>query len=92
LRTLGRVWSDAIYHHIRDSIEAHLTIVFAPLAVTRWLESTIGWSIKKFIRTARRYRTIEIQAGAHTITAADPYPTTSAMPSTASAPAPDRTN
>jgi hypothetical protein len=32
------------------------------------------WSIKKFVRTARRYRVIEIQAGTHTITAADPLP------------------
>jgi len=61
-----------IYHHQRDSIEAHLTIVFAALAVSRWIEDRTGWSIKKFVRTARRYRTIEIQAGAHTITAADP--------------------
>ena len=63
-----------IYHHQRDSIEAHLTIVFAALAVSRWIEDTTGWSIKKFVKTARRYRTIEIQAGAHTITAADPLP------------------
>jgi transposase len=63
-----------IYHHKRDSIEAHLTIVFAALAVSRWIEDTTGRSIKKFIRTARRYRTIEIQAGPHTITAADPLP------------------
>jgi hypothetical protein len=32
------------------------------------------------IKTARRYRTIEIQAGRQTITAADPVPTTSAKP------------
>jgi transposase len=63
-----------IYHHQRDSIEAHLTIVFAALAVSRWIEDRIGWSIKKFVRTARRYRTIEIQASGHTITAADPLP------------------
>ncbi len=63
-----------IYHHKRESIDAHLTVVFAALAITRWLETTIGWSIKKFVRTARRYRTIEIQAGEHTITAADPLP------------------
>jgi transposase len=31
-----------------------------------------GWSIRKFVKTARRYRTIEIQAGRQTITAADP--------------------
>jgi hypothetical protein len=63
-----------IYHHQRESIEAHLTIVFAALAVSRWIENRTGWSIKKFVRTARRYRTIEIQAGSHTITAADPLP------------------
>lgn len=62
------------YHRKRDSIEAHLTVVFAALAVSRWIEDTTGWSIKKFVRTARRYRTVEIQAGQHTITAADPLP------------------
>jgi hypothetical protein len=63
-----------IYHHRRDSIEAHLSIVFAALAVSRWIEQATGWSIRKFVRTARRYRTIQIQAGDHTITAADPLP------------------
>jgi Transposase DDE domain len=63
-----------IYHHQRDSIEAHLTIVFAALAVSRWTEDRTGWSIRKFVKTARRYRTIEIQAGDHVITAADPLP------------------
>jgi hypothetical protein len=63
-----------VYHHKRDPIEAHLTIVFAALAVSRWIEHQTGWSIKKFVRTARRYRTVEIQAGEHTITAADPIP------------------
>jgi hypothetical protein len=48
--------------------------VFAALAVSRWIEDTTGWSVKKFIKTVRRYRTIHIQAGAHVITAADPLP------------------
>jgi hypothetical protein len=61
-----------IYHHKRDSIEAHLTIVFAALAVTRWLERRTGWSIKKLITSLRRYHTIEIQAGDQIVTAADP--------------------
>jgi Transposase DDE domain len=63
-----------VYHHLRDSIEAHLTIVFAALAVIRWIEQQTGWSIRKFVKTARRCRTIEIQAGDHTLTAADPIP------------------
>lgn len=63
-----------IYHHLRDSIEAHLSIVFAALAVSRWIEARTGWSIRRFVRTARRYRTIEIQAGEQIITAASPLP------------------
>ena len=63
-----------IYHRKRDSIEAHLTIVFAALAVTRFIETRTGWSIRKFVRTARRYRTIQIRAGQHTLTAEDPLP------------------
>jgi hypothetical protein len=63
-----------IYHHKRESIDAHLSIVFAALAVTRYIEARTGWSIRKFVRTARRYRTIEIRAGQHTLTAEDPLP------------------
>jgi hypothetical protein len=63
-----------IYHRTRDSIEAHLTIVFAALAVSHWIETQTGWTIKKFVRTARRYRTVTIQAGSQTLTAAEPPP------------------
>ena len=65
-----------IYHRKRDSIEAHLTIVFAALAATRFIETRTGWSIRKFVRTARRYRTVQIRAGQHllTLTAEDPLP------------------
>ena len=63
-----------IYHHKRESIEAHLSVVFTALAITRFIEDATGWSIKRFVQTARRYRTIQIQAGSHTITAADPIP------------------
>jgi hypothetical protein len=63
-----------IYHRKRDSIEAHLSIVLAALAVSRWIEAQTGWPVRKFVKTARRYRTIQIQAGQHTITAADPLP------------------
>jgi transposase len=63
-----------IYHHTRDSIEAHLSIVFAAMAVSHWIETQTGWSIKKFVRTARSYRTVKIKAGRQTLTAADPLP------------------
>ena len=63
-----------IYHRKRDSIEAHLSIVFAALAVSHWIETQTGWSIKKFVRTARRYRTVQIKAGRQILTAADPLP------------------
>jgi hypothetical protein len=60
--------------------------VFAALAVSRWIETRTGWSIRKFVKTARRYRIIEIQAGRQTITAADPVPTTYVKPSMPSSP------
>ncbi|GAB88165.1 putative transposase [Gordonia rhizosphera NBRC 16068] len=63
-----------IYHRLRDSIEAHLSIVFAALAITRVIETRTGWSIRKFVTTTRRYRAITVKAGEHTINAADPIP------------------
>ena len=63
-----------IYHHLRESIEAHLSIVFAAMAVSHYIEHQTGWSIKKFVRTARRYRTVKIKAGRQNLTAADPLP------------------
>lgn len=64
-----------IYHHKRESIEAHLAVVFAALAVTHLIETKTGWSIKKFVQTTRRYRTITVRAGAHVLTAEEPLPT-----------------
>ena len=43
-------------------------------AVSRWVENQTGMCIRKFVKTACRYRTIEIQAEPHTITAADLLP------------------
>jgi hypothetical protein len=63
-----------IYHRLRDSIDAHLTVVFAALAIARRIEAATGWSLKKFVTTTRRYREITITANGHPITAADPIP------------------
>nr|WP_035731263.1 hypothetical protein [Gulosibacter molinativorax] len=51
-----------------------MTVVFAALAVARKIEAVTGWSLKKFITTARRYREVEIVVGGHAVTAADPLP------------------
>jgi hypothetical protein len=65
-----------IYHGEHDSIEANLSIGFAALAVNRLTEDRTGWSINKFVRTAQRYRTVEIRAGQQILTAEDPsHPT-----------------
>ena len=37
-------------------------------------EPATGWSIKKFVRTSRCYRTVQIRVGKHTVTAEDPLP------------------
>jgi hypothetical protein len=61
-----------IFHHKRDSIEAHLTIVFAALAVSRWLELETGWSINKLVKTLRPYRSIAVRTGDHILHAGTP--------------------
>jgi len=45
-----------IFHHKRDSIEAHLTIVFAALAMGKMIEYRTGMSIKRFVNTVRPIR------------------------------------
>ena len=46
-----------VFHHTRDAIEAHLTVVMAALAVARHLQDTTG---------------ISINLNGHHLTAADP--------------------
>jgi transposase len=45
-----------IYHHNREAIEAHLTIVLAALAIGRNVESKTGISIKQFVKLIRPLR------------------------------------
>jgi transposase len=45
-----------IFHYKRDSIEAHLTIVFTALALSRIIENLTGLSIKQFVKTLRPLR------------------------------------
>ena len=46
-----------IFHHKRDSIEAHLTIVFTALAVARHIERLTDLSISKYVRTLKPIQT-----------------------------------
>jgi hypothetical protein len=74
LRRSRSLQARPVYHRKRDTIEAHLTIVFAALAVSRRIERPTGWSYANSSRRPAAYRTVEIQAGPHIVTAADPVP------------------
>ena len=58
-----------VFHHDRDAIEAHLTVVFAALAVARELQAVTGVSLRKLVQTLRPLRTVTIDIDGHTITA-----------------------
>lgn len=45
-----------VFHRKRDAIEAHLTIVFASLAISRRIEKRTGLSIKRIVKTLRPIR------------------------------------
>jgi len=45
-----------IFHHKRDSIEAHLTVVLAALAIGKVIENNTGMSIRRFVRTLKPVR------------------------------------
>lgn len=58
-----------IFHHTRDAIEAHLTIVFAALAIARDLQARSGRSLKKIITTLRPLRHVTITLNGHPLDA-----------------------
>lgn len=64
-----------IYHRTRDSIEAHLTVVFAALAVARTIQAVTGVSIKKFLQTLRPLKSAVINTGTQTLTIPPAIPT-----------------
>lgn len=57
-----------ISHRTRDSIEAHLTIVFTARAIARYLQNRTGMSIEKIVRTLRRIHTVVIDVDGHELT------------------------
>ena len=61
-----------VFHHTRDAIEAHLTVVMAALAIARHLQDTTGISIKRIIHALKPLQEITINLNGHHLTAADP--------------------
>ena len=60
-----------IFARTRDAIEAHLTIVFAALAVSRTVQDRTGLSIRRFVRTLKPLQTATVEING-TITALPP--------------------
>jgi hypothetical protein len=63
-----------MFHRTQDAIEAHLTIVFAALAVSREVQNRTGLSIRNVVRQLRPLRsaTIAINGASHTLPPAIP--------------------
>jgi hypothetical protein len=61
-----------MFHHTRDAIEAHLTVVFTALAISRYLQDATGLSIKRIVRTLRPLQQITVRIAGHEHLAADP--------------------
>ena len=63
-----------MFHHTRDAIEAHLTIVFTALAVSREAQNRTGLAIRNLLRQLRSLRsaTIAINGVEQTIQPAIP--------------------
>ncbi len=63
-----------MFHHTRDAIEAHLTIVFTALAVSREAQERTGLAIRSLVRQLRTLRsaTIAINGTKQTIPPAIP--------------------
>ena len=59
-----------IFHHEREAIEAHLTVVFAALAVSRDLQQRSGVTIKKLVQTLRVARSATIDINGQRMTLA----------------------
>lgn len=58
-----------VFHRLQDSIQAHLTVVFAALAVSREAQTRSGLSINKILKTLRPLRSATITIGSQQVTA-----------------------
>jgi hypothetical protein len=58
-----------IFHRLQDSIQAHLTVVFAALAISREAQARSGRSINKIVKSLRPLRSATITIGTQQVTA-----------------------
>lgn len=54
-----------IFHHLKDSIDAHLTIVFAALAVSRYLYAVTGYTVPRIVKVLRPIRDVTMLVAGH---------------------------
>lgn len=57
-----------IFARTRDSIEAHLTIVFAALALGRAVQDRMGLSLRRVLRTLKPLRSATVEINGITTT------------------------
>ncbi|MDY5147252.1 IS1634 family transposase [Actinotignum timonense] len=63
-----------IFHRKREAIEAHLTVVMAALAISRYLYQETGVTTKKLVRLLRPIQEQTILYQGHEIRSSDPIP------------------
>ena len=57
-----------MFTRTRDAIEAHLTVVFAALALSRTLQNRTGMSLRRFLRTLKPLRSATIEINGQQLT------------------------
>ena len=63
-----------MFSHSREAIEAHLTIVFAALAISRYLQQRTGSSIRHIVRTLRPLQHVTINIAGQPVIAEPQIP------------------
>ncbi|MDK8782134.1 hypothetical protein QP814_03860, partial [Actinotignum timonense] len=63
-----------IFHRKEDSIQAHLTIVMVAMACGHVLERSTGVSLKRLVRTLKKYRSFTLEVGGQVVHARTPLP------------------
>lgn len=58
-----------VFHRLEDSIQAHLTVVFTALAISREAQARSGLSINKILKTLRPLRSATVTIGTQQVTA-----------------------